>query len=188
MTEATRRGTLQAGLVAGGGLLFTTAVPALIGPGRAFAQAEGDAAILQAAIGLEQTAVTAYETAVAGGLLDREVMGFMRVVARHEQEHADALIAALEDLGGNAPEPLEPEDIDGLGEIRSQDDVLNFALELETMAVAQYYDAQQKLQDPRLLQTGAGIMASEGQHLVVLRQALGLEPVPNAFETGGASQ
>jgi hypothetical protein len=27
-------------------------------------------------------------------------------------------------------------------------------------------------------------MASEGQHLAVLREALGRPPVPNAFETG----
>ena len=38
-----------------------------------------------------------------------------------------------------------------------------------------------------LLRTTAQIMASEGQHLVVLRQALGRDPVPNAFETGAAS-
>jgi hypothetical protein len=34
------------------------------------------------------------------------------------------------------------------------------------------------------LKTGAQIMADEGQHLVVLREALGRNPAPNAFETG----
>jgi len=29
-------------------------------------------------------------------------------------------------------------------------------------------------------------MANEGQHLVVLRQAVKQDPVPNAFETGKA--
>lgn len=55
------------------------------------------------------------------------------------------------------------------------------------MAVAAYYDASKKLQQARLLQTAAQIMSNEGQHLAVLRQALGRNPVPNAFETGKAS-
>ena len=55
------------------------------------------------------------------------------------------------------------------------------------MALAAYYQAHQKLRGAKLLRTTARIMASEGQHLVVLRQALGRDPVPNAFETGAAS-
>ncbi len=61
---------------------------------------------------------------------------------------------------------------------------LVFAVELETAAVGAYYDAHQRLEDAKLLQAGASIMANEGQHLVVLRQLLGRSPVPNAFETG----
>jgi hypothetical protein len=37
---------------------------------------------------------------------------------------------------------------------------------------------------PGLRQPLASIMACEGQHLVVLRQALGRDPLPRAFETG----
>ncbi len=55
------------------------------------------------------------------------------------------------------------------------------------MAVAAYYEAHQKLQDAKLRQTGSSIMYNEGQHLVILRQALNQNPVPNAFETGEAS-
>ena len=51
-------------------------------------------------------------------------------------------------------------------------------------AVAAYYDAHRKLIAAGLLQTAASIMANEGQHLVVLRQAAGQAPVPNALETG----
>ena len=34
------------------------------------------------------------------------------------------------------------------------------------------------------MQSMASIMANEGQHLVLLRQAAGRDPVPDAFETG----
>ena len=53
------------------------------------------------------------------------------------------------------------------------------------MAVAAYYDAHGKLKDPKLLATGAQIMANEGQHLAVLRPLVNQPPVPDAFETGG---
>jgi uncharacterized membrane protein len=72
----------------------------------------------------------------------------------------------------------------GLGDARSQADIANLAIELEMAAVAAYLDAQRKLIDAKLLQTGASIMANEAQHLVVLRQAVKRDPVPNAFETG----
>ena len=61
------------------------------------------------------------------------------------------------------------------------------AIELENMVVAAYFDASKKLQQGRLLQMTAQIMSNEGQHLAVLRQALGTDPVPNAFENGKAS-
>jgi len=40
------------------------------------------------------------------------------------------------------------------------------------------------VENAKLLQTGASIMANEGQHLVVLRRIAGKDPIPNAFETG----
>lgn len=58
-----------------------------------------------------------------------------------------------------------------------------FALELEAMAVAAYHDAHRRLRDVALLKTAASVMATEGQHLVVVRRALGRAPVPRAFET-----
>ncbi len=76
--------------------------------------------------------------------------------------------------------------VKGIGDLRSQADVARFAIELETAAVAAYYDAHATLIDAQLLQTAASIMANEAQHLVVLRQAIDEPPVPYAFETGKA--
>jgi hypothetical protein len=134
--------------------------------------------------------VLAYGVAIDSNLLSP---GFARVARRfrgHEQEHADALVTALIDLGGSPPAVPTVKDIDGvvkgIGDVKSQADVASFAIELEMAAVAAYYDAHRKLIDAKLLQTGASIMASEAQHLVVLRQAVKRDPVPNAFETGAA--
>ena len=65
--------------------------------------------------------------------------------------------------------------------------MLAFLLEQETMVVAAYFDAQQKIEDGTLRQTLSTIMPNEGQHLVVIRQALGKQSVPNAQETGEGS-
>lgn len=190
--EASRRDIIRRGLAAGGAAVLTaTAIPLLLGVRNAFAQAEGDAAILKAAVGIEQIAVFAYGRAVASGRLDPETKLVAELFGQHEQEHADALTAALETLGGNAPaKPTSLADLDavqrGLGQARDQAAIANFAIELEMSGIAAYYDAQLKLKDAQLLQTGASIMANEGQHLVVLRQAVDKPAVPNAFETGEA--
>ena len=165
------------------------AVPLLLGPRAALAQGDSDAAILESAIGLEQVSAFAYETLAGSQRLDKTVAAMARRFARHERAHADALRTQLEALGGTAPpEPRTVAEVDrvlpGLGAARTQADVLTFAIELESAAVAAYHDAHQRLQDPKILQTAASIMANEGQHLVVLRRALNQEPVPFAFETG----
>ena len=184
--EATRRDAMRRGIALGGAVLAATSIRMLLGVRNAFAQSEGDAAILEAAIELEQTAVVAYDTAAGSGLLDRATTGVAELFRDQEQEHADGLITALEELGGTVPAPPAPEDVDGLGDLGSQADVANFAIELETMAVAAYYDAHGKLEDAALLRTGASIMANEAQHLVVLRQAVGENPSPDAFVTGAS--
>ena len=181
---ASRRDALRRGLAAGGVVLGGSMVCALLSVRDAFAAAEDDATILSRAISLENTAVAAYEAALQSGLLDRRVQGVVSLFHRHEREHADALSAALKGMGGTPPTAAEPKVLAPMQRVRSQGGLLQFAIALETMAVAAYYDAHRKLRDPKLLQTGSQIMAAEGQHLVVLRQTLGHNPVPHAFETG----
>ena len=186
--ERSRRDLIRKGLGFGGAVVAASSIPLLLSVRNAFAAGNGDADILEQAIGLENIAVLAYDTAIDSGLLSQ---GFTRVARRfrdHEQEHADALSTALMDLGGTPPEKPTVKDIDavvkGIRDVKSQGDIVDFAIELEMAAVAAYYDAHRKLVDAKLLQTGASIMANEAQHLVVLRQAVKRPPVPNAFETG----
>lgn len=187
--ERDRRELIRRGIGLGGAIVAASSIPLLLSVRNAFAAGPGgDGDILAAAITLERIAVLAYGAAIDSKLL---TAGFARVAKRfrdHEQAHADVLITALTDLGGTPPPAPTVKDIDGvvpgIGNLKSQADVAHFAIELELAAVAAYYDAQSKLVDAKLLQTGAAIMADEGQHLVVLRQAVKQPPVPNAFETG----
>ena len=188
--ERDRRELIRRGLGLGGAVIAASSIPLLLSVRNAFAAASGDAEILSSAIHLEQVAVLAYGVALDGKLLKPS---FAKVLTRfrdHERKHADTLTTALTDLGGSPPPQAVPADVEkvvkGLGAARSQADVANLAIELEMAAVAAYLDAQRKLIDAKLLQTGASIMANEAQHLVVLRQAVKRDPVPHAFETGEA--
>lgn len=187
--ERDRRDLLRRGFTLGGAAIAASAIPLLWSVRNAFAAGSDDATILASAIGLERVAVIAYDTAISSGLLSPALLRVARQFRAHEQEHADGLTTALTDLGGTPPPvPKGVAAVDkvvkGLGDVKSQADVVNFVIELETAAVAAYYDAQPRLVEAKLMQTGASIMANEGQHLVVLRKAARKDPVPNAFETG----
>lgn len=187
--ERDRRELLRRGIALGGAAVAASSVPLLASVRDAFAQATGDAAILQKAINLEQVAVIAYDTALGGGLLSPAASRTMRRFRDHEQRHADTLTTALTDLGGSPPPPPKGiADVDkvvkGLGDVKTQADIVNVMIELELATVAAYHEAHRNLVETRLLQTCATITANEGQHLVVLRTIVGDDPVPNAFETG----
>lgn len=186
--ERDRRELIRRGLAAGGAVVAASAIPLLLAVRDAFAADDTDGAILQGAIRLERIAVLAYDTVLGGGLLSGRVQRLARVLRDHERRHAGALTTALTDLGGTPPPAPAVKDVDdvveGLTDLRTQADVLRFAIELETAAVAAYHDALGKLVEAKLLQTGASIMASEGQHLVALRRAAGRPAVPEALETG----
>jgi len=189
--ERDRRELLRRGFALGGAAIAASSVSLLLSVRNAFAQATGDAAILERSIQLENLSVLTYETVIAGDLLSPALARTARRLRDHEREHAQTLTTALTDLGGTAPAPAKgvaeiDEVAEGLGDVKTRADVLNFAIELETAAVAAYHEAHGKLIEARLLQTVASIMANEGQHLVVLRMAAGQDPVPNAFETGAS--
>jgi Ferritin-like domain len=175
--STTRRQLLRRGVAAGLAPAFALgAAPA------ARAAAATESQIVAAAVVLEQRAVLLYAAGRAGDFLEP---GFARLVSRfegQEREHVAVLQTVLEALGGAAPDP--PGGVRGLAQARTRRRFAELAIEVESELVAGYQDALGTLSDPKLIQTIGSIMASSGQHLALLRQALGREPVPSAFETG----
>ena len=189
--ERDRRELLRRGFGLGGAAVLASSIPLLWSVRSAFAEAggDGDAPILARAINLERVSVIAYDTLIGAAFVTPALGGALRRFRAHEQEHEDALVTALTSLGGTPPAPPQgvadvDKVVDGLRDVRSRADMLTFLIELETAAVAAYFDAHAKFGEAKLLQMGASIMANEGQHLVVLRKAAGKDPIPNAFETG----
>jgi rubrerythrin len=139
---------------------------------------------LAAALRVEQTAVVAYEAIANSGRLSARVTTLMRALLDDDRQHADQLVSALEAMGVKPPIPPRRANIPGLARVRSDSDVAAFAIELELRAVGAYSEAVSNLSDPNVLRTVAGAMGTDGQHLVVLRQLAGRNPVPHAFERG----
>ena len=187
--ETCRRELVRRGLLASATVLSASSIPLLLRVRNAFGQVSGDAPTIRAAVGLEQVAVYAYGVALTVAHLDARTRALLSLLREHEQEHAGAMTSALSDVGGSPPRPprslISVDSVaPGLGRARNRAEVLTFAMELEAASVAAYHDAHRRLQDARTLQSAASIMGSEGQHLVLLRSALGHDPLPHAFEMG----
>jgi rubrerythrin len=142
---------------------------------------EGDVEILNSALDLELMAVAAYTAGAE--LLEGDVLEVGQQFLEQEQEHADGLSTAIRDLGGTPNEARAMYDFPELG---SQEDVLRFAVELESTAVAAYIDALPKLTSGELRGTAAAIVTNEAEHIAVLLGALDMPQVPDAFVTGQA--
>jgi len=167
--------------------LSATAIALLAGKerlglvGSASAQTtNNDVAILNSALGAEQQAIAAYQLGADSGLLQKAVKDLAVQFQGHHKAHAEALAKAVQKLGGKPAAPMKdyafPKD-----KLKSQNDVLAFAASLEKGAVSAYLGAVPILSDRELAKAAASILGDEAMHWAVLRQALGQNPVPDAF-------
>jgi rubrerythrin len=171
--------------VAGGSAVFLAACgredPTSRAPTGPDESDQADVEILNGALDLELMAVAAYK--VAAGQMRGSVLEVGKTFLAQEQEHADGLSAAIKDAGGT---PNRAKSSYDFPELRSQNDALRFAVDLENTAIAAYIDALPKLTQGDLRATAAAIVTSEAEHVSVLLDALGRDPVPGAFVTGKA--
>jgi rubrerythrin len=141
-----------------------------------------DVELLNSMLDLELRAVAAYKTA-AGGLRGGALQiakGFLE----QEQAHADALAQAIRDLKGLPNEPASSYDFPAL---RSQRDVMRFAVGLEDNAIAAYIDVLPKLSPGEVRSKISAILTTEAEHLAVWRGELGEPQAPAAFVVGRAA-
>jgi rubrerythrin len=173
-------------LVGSGQFALSAAAVALLSGKEALAAgkagAEGDAAILNTALAAEQEAIAAYQVGAESGLLQKPVLDLAVQFQGHHKAHADLLAKTVKKLGGK---PAEAKPVAAykfpVEALKSQTDVLRFAANLERGAVSAYLGAVPVLGDRELSKAAASILGDEAMHWAVLRQALGENPVPDAF-------
>jgi rubrerythrin len=143
-------------------------------------QALSDVQILNAALAAEREAVAAYQLGADSGLLKGGASKTAVQFQGHHKAHADVLAATIRKLGGEASAPQAKYDFP-VDQLKSQNDVLRFAAKLERGAVTAYAGAIPKFENRDLSHAAASILSDEAMHWAVLRQVLGMDPVPGAF-------
>ena len=151
-----------------------------------FAAARTDSGLFKAGLWAEEVAALAYEAAAAGPLSGAERAQTLRF-AQHEREHADVFATLLFALTVPVREHAGPDDLQAVlpGLRRAgRDAALERLAELEGAIIAAYQALGRRLQARDALRSVATVMAGGAQHLVVIRRALGREPVTEPFESG----
>jgi len=167
-----------------GGLLLSGAAVALLAGRDALAKGgkaqESDVRILNTALGAELEAIAAYQLGAESGLLQKPVRELALSFQGHHKSHAELLSKTVASLGGR---PVAPKDkyVFPTRTLKSQADVLRFAAALEKGAVSAYLGAVPVFGNRELAKAAASILGDEAMHWAVLRQALGENPVPDAF-------
>jgi rubrerythrin len=168
-------------------VLSATAVALLAGnealaAGEKKSTAASDANILNTALGAELEAVAAYQVGAESGLLQRPVLDLAVQFQGHHKAHADLLAQTVRKLGGKPVEPKKTAEYKfPVEKLKTQTDVLRFAAGLEKGAVSAYLGAVPLFANRDLSKAAASILGDEAMHWAILRQALGENPVPDAF-------
>jgi hypothetical protein len=143
-------------------------------------QHDKDVRILNTAIAAEHEAVAAYQLGAESGLLSAGVLKVAVKFQGHHKEHIDVLASTVHKLGGEAVDAKARYSFP-VSKLKQESDVLTFASDLERGAVSAYAGAIPLFDNGDLAKAAASILADEAMHWAILRQALGLDPVPAAF-------
>ena len=139
----------------------------------------GDAAVIASLLDAERTAVIAYGAVRArlGALADEFLA--------HERAHARELEQALVRLGVE-PEPPRPRSAyaNDFPPLRTREDALRFALDVEDTQIAAYGDSMPALFTPELRVTLTTIFATQAEHAAVLLGELDEPQAPRDFVVG----
>ena len=173
----------------GGALLSASAIALLAGrEGRAADQpmqgkiAATDVDILNTMLGSEFEAVAAYQVGADSGLLQKPIRDLAVQFQGQHKAHSEFLGKTVKTLGGHPVEPKQaaaynfPTD-----KLKTQNDVLHFAAELEQGAATAYLSTVSQLRSRDLAKDAASILGDEAMHWAILRQALGENPVPVVY-------
>ncbi|HET9105470.1 MAG TPA: ferritin-like domain-containing protein [Solirubrobacteraceae bacterium] len=140
-----------------------------------------DIALLARLLDLERRTVAAYTAGIP--LLDRDQGKVAKQFLDLELQHTGELISLIKAAGGKALPRAAPFD---LGHPRDATGVLVLLHSLEQAQIALYLQTIPRLAPGPVRAAAATIVASDAQHLAVLRSLQGRPPMPSAFVTGSA--
>ncbi|MEY2568302.1 MAG: hypothetical protein QOE35_2831 [Actinomycetota bacterium] len=152
------------------------------------APSAGDIAVLRTASSLELVAVNTYDVAIKSGLVKTPaVSDAAKAFMSQHKDHATIFESLTKKVGGDPytnPNPavtgqLAPR----LAAVKSEQDVVALALDLERSAAATYLAAVGSFADTSLNEAIMSVGGVEARHAAVLATVLGQPPVSGAFAT-----
>jgi Ferritin-like domain len=132
---------------------------------------ETDFAVLYAALALEHHAIAVYDAGLKQGLVPAGLKDYAIEFRGDHMGHRDTQIAIAEERGGRPPGPLEHY---ALGPLRSADDLIREALQIEVAAQRAYLAVISQIRTKDYLLSAAFILVDEVRHMTVWRRVLGL--------------
>jgi Ferritin-like domain len=139
-----------------------------------------DLQILTSALELERRTVSAYIAAIP--LLPHSLVKGAKAFLSEELAHTGELISLIKGAGAKAPDRADSYDLGPPP--RTPQEVVGVLHGFERLQIASYLSWIPRLSPGPLRAAVATILASDAQHLAVLRTALGEPALASAFVTG----
>lgn len=175
----------------GTGLLSASAVALLAGhPARAAKRTGShnpadDAATLNTALALEHEGINAYTLGAQSNLLGKPALALATKFQNDHKAHRDRLISVIQTLGGSPVKEKALEEYAkelDVAKLKSEANVLDFAVALERGAVNAYLGIIPSFSDRQWAKLAGQLATDEREHFTVLTQALGRTlPTPLSF-------
>jgi len=136
-----------------------------------------DLEIVQYALTLEHVETDFYDAVIRSGVIkDKALAATAAMIRDNEQEHVDALTAAVKNLGGKPQKPQTSFDSVIKGGAKK---VLETAAAVENLGAAAYLGQAARIQSKEILAAALSIHAVEGRHAAALNKAAGKSILPD---------
>ena len=135
---------------------------------------KGDIGILNYALTLEFLETAFYADVAKSGLFKGDDLALIRAIGRSEQEHVDAITAAVKQAGAKpAPKPKTEFPLD------SAESVLKLAASVENLGAAAYLGQAAAIKGEDVLAAALAIHSVEGRHAAALNTMTGQSITPD---------
>jgi Ferritin-like domain len=148
---------------------------------------KADATILRTLSSVEVVAVVVYTTTLDSGLFTSPAVADLGDTFRsHHREHAALFEGTTRDLGGapfTDPNPIVMQQVQpSLDGLRDEAAAVSLAFDVETILAETYQSTMGTFADKSFNVAAMSVGGAEARHAAALAQALGVQPVPHAFE------
>jgi rubrerythrin len=133
----------------------------------------GDIKIVNYALTLEYVEADFYKKVIASKLFKGSQQDLLKAIGEHEQEHVQALTAAVKKLGGTpAPKPKTK------FPLKDAKSVATLAATVENLGAAAYLGQAGNIKSKEILASALSIHSVEARHAAALNTLIGRSPTP----------